>query len=161
MEIKPSDLTNSTVFPTVFFVASLHLYFLFIFPFLPAVCLYGDVTQVVTMLSVSLSDLNQALSLVGSSFLVKSHWKPNLKLASRGLHRTCCIVLSISNEFNTLCGRSVATRRFIAAFVQLSMHLSYYTEWQGFMNSVKELLELHCCSLLRVIVCCSSRIYIW
>lgn len=114
--------------PQFFFVASLHLYFLFIFPFLPAVCLYGDVTQVVTMLSVSLSDLNQALSLVGSSFLVKSHWKPNLKLASRGLHRTCCIVLSISNEFNTLCGRSVATRRFIAAFVQLSMHLSYYTE---------------------------------
>ncbi len=115
-----------------------------------------------TMLSVSFSDLNQALSLVGSSFLVKCHWKPNLKLASWGLHRKCCILQSISNAFNTLCGRSVAARRFIAAFVQLSMHLSYYTEWQGFiMNIVKELLELHCCSLLTVIVCSSSRIYIW
>lgn len=119
-----------------------YIYISFYLSVLPAVWLCGDVTQVVTMLSVSFSDLNQALSLVGSSFLVKSHWKPNLELASRGLRRKCCILQSISSAFNTLCGRSVAARRFIAAFVQLSMHFSYYTEWQSFiMNTVKDLLE--------------------
>lgn len=68
------------------------------------------------------SSVNQHLSLVCSPFLVKSHWKPNLELASWELQRKCCILQSISNTFNTLCGRSVAAKRFTAAFVQLSMH---------------------------------------